>query len=77
MREETIRMLCSKHALDFNVDKFVRWFIARFPNESDTFHGYCMEWIDRFNSRHPTDYMDETSRRLYDEIFVLEKEAVS
>ena len=66
MKEETIRMLCDKKGLK-KVDLFVRFFMGRFPEESDRIHSYCNEWIDRFMSGNPLVYMDGESKRIYQE----------
>lgn len=67
MKEDTIRMLCNKKEMG-NEDLFVKFFMARFPNESDRIHSYCNEWIDRFMSGNPIGYMDSESLRIYKEL---------
>ena len=64
MEEKTIRMLCnSKWMIDS--DLFVKFFMKRFPNESDDIHSYCNEWIDRFLTGTPINYMDIQSKDIY------------
>ena len=64
MKEETIRMLCDRKGMR-DQDLFVKFFMQRFPNESDRIHSYCNEWIDRFMSGEPSIYMDGESLSIY------------
>ena len=67
MQEKTIRMLCDKKKVKTPV-LFVKFFMKRFPNESDNIHSYCNEWLDRFNSGHPENYMDNKSLKIFNEL---------
>ena len=64
MEEKTIRMLCTEKGMK-NSELFIRFFMQRFPNESDRIHSYCEEWIDRFMSGNPVCYMDEESKKVF------------
>ena len=64
MKEETIKTLCKEKGL-INPDLFVKFFMKRFPTESDDIHSYCNEWIDRFMSGSPEEHMDSQSLEIY------------
>jgi hypothetical protein len=64
MKEKIIRMLADKKGMN-KPDLFVRFFMRRFPDESDRIHSYCEEWIDRFMSGNPIGYMDNESKKIY------------
>ena len=69
MKEETIEKLCKEKGMDKNkTDLFIKFFMKRFPNESDNIHSYCNEWIDRFMTGHPIVYMDSQSKKIYLEV---------
>ena len=67
MKEETIRTLCKKKGFK-DCDIFVKFFMLRFPDESDRIHSYCNEWIDRFMNGDPTGCMDGYSKKCYDKV---------
>ena len=67
MKEKTIRMIAEKKGVK-EVNLFVEFIQTRFPNESDSIHSYVSEWADRFNSGSPTNYMDNESKKIYDEL---------
>ena len=64
IEEKTVIMLCDKKGMR-NSDLFVKFFMKRFPNESNEIHSYCCEWIDRFMSGNPVPYMDIQSKKIY------------
>ena len=64
MKESIIRTLCENKELG-NPNVFVKFFMLRFPNESDKIHSYCNEWIDIFMSGDPKRYMDQDSQKCY------------
>lgn len=67
MKEETIREICKENGL-IDCEVFVKFFMRRFPDESDKIYSYCNEWINRFLSGNPTEYMDSDSLRIYKEL---------
>ncbi len=70
MEEKTIRTLCKEKGM-ICLDRvyiFVKFFMERFPNESDNIHSYCNEWIDRFMTNHPETYMDGHSLSIYNRL---------
>jgi hypothetical protein len=51
-----------------NKEIFVKFLMARFPNESDNITSYFEEWATRYNSGQPEKYMDFESLRVYKSI---------
>lgn len=64
---QRMRQLCNEEGL-INYDKFIEWFMKRFPNECC--ESYFCEWVGRFKSGDPVAYMDNDSKRLYVEVFI-------
>lgn len=67
MKIENIRKIGMKMKVK-DLEKFVAFLNKRFPNENDSITSYFSEWADRFNSGHPTDYMDEDSLKIYNSV---------
>jgi hypothetical protein len=68
VKKTTILKLCKENGLESDSEKFAKFFMKRFPNESDLIHSYCIEWIKRFNTGSPERYMDRESQRIYNEV---------
>jgi hypothetical protein len=50
-------------------DKVKQWFEARFNREfNPETDCYAQEWLDRFNTGHPENYMDGESLRIYEQL---------
>lgn len=64
MEEKTIIMLCEHKGMR-NPDLFIKFFMKRFPNESNDIYSYCNEWIDRFMGGNPIGSMDIQSKKIY------------
>jgi len=69
MRKETIIKLVNEKGMR-NSDLFIKFFMTRFPDESDRIYSYCNAWIDRFMSGDPTNYMDNDSLKIYLDLIV-------
>jgi hypothetical protein len=64
MKEEIIRTIgIYKKVKD--LERFVKFFSKRFPDEDDRVLSYVSEWADRFNTGHPENYMDTKSKCIY------------
>ncbi len=64
MEKENIRVIGVKKGVK-DIELFVKFLSARFPNESNRITSYFEEWADRFNSGHPENYMDGESLNIY------------
>lgn len=64
MKKELIEQIADNKKVA-NKEIFVKFLMARFPNESDNITSYFEEWATRFNSGQPQKYMDSESLKIY------------